>query len=121
MQAKWFQPMGNFAACNEYVFIIGHAYVGSPPRKGARNPLPVALELTFFRNALVSLAHALDAVLIIAAFRGQQPHDPVAASSAGAPDHTPGVVDVLADRKLVRLHTDTPARTHGRYPRQAGS
>src|SRR5215211_8879459 len=108
--------MGNFAACNEYVFIVRHAYVGSPPREGARNPLPVALELAFFRHALVGLAHALDAVLIIAAFRRQQPHDPVAAGSAGAPDHTPGVVDVLADRKLVRLHTHTPARTHGLIP-----
>ena len=65
-------------------------------------------ELAFPRNALERLIGVLDAVLVVGAVGGKQPHHLIGAVGNHVANRTRREVDGLTDLKLVFLQRDSP-------------
>src|SRR3982074_1686081 len=63
-----------------------------------------AIELAFLGDALMWFVRALDAILLVVAFRREKFHDLEGPGDADPAHRTPGVLDALSDLELVHFH-----------------
>src|SRR5262249_14756593 len=91
-----------------------HGAVKPMAQVGARSR--IAVELAFLDHALVRLGVALDAILLIVAFRRQELRDPVDGIRLGPPIWSGCVTDVFADLEPVMIAHVALQVTRGTRP-----
>src|SRR6266436_3766602 len=93
--------------------------LGATRSAHARTISAIVIELSFLRDALVRLVHALDPILKIVAVGGQELDDLEAAARPRSTEDSAGILDGLSNRVLMSFQRSSPL--HGVMSMQIGT